>query len=672
LLRHLLAVAALGAALVTVAPGASASVPGADVRLSNDCLNLAGDPLADPSAPLPACPGGGYVSAYTLATGLPYSDPVLDGCSVARGRQNEPAVGVDPRDTRVLVGSSNDYCGVFGFSAAAIGPVWLGYYRSEDAGASFQSSLVPGYPGDTSPFAALSEARTAGSGDPVVAWDTQGRVFMGSESSGDPAGTFKQFGDVWVARYVNPDGATGNTLNDGKRYAGTEVVARGSATSAPRLTGKFHDKTAIEVDRTGGPCDGNVYFSWSRFTGSPAVGYNSAVYFVRSTDHGETFSSPMKLSATVHDIQFPDISVTGNGHVYVTFRRFQSQVGNIASDAVMVVKSTDCGRTFSAPQLITTFEPYDPADIADPEPIPAPPAKPEGGESPEAEEGAAQGERVGQCGDFAAHCESGYTFFRISTQVRSTADQLDPDHEWLYILYDASKAGTEVPTGTTFGTTVSIDLPVKYHQTVGSQAGIHFIRYDGATGTIDMGPTLIDNEAAGHQIFPDISADGGILHALWWDSRNDRCYSPARPIGNCDDRTTVPALDVFASTSTDRGATWQGLAAGSASTRVSDVTSNPNYEQFGGRASPFAGDYLYITSLREFAFGVWTDWRDTVQGIDPREQPEDEDAHTADVKQCRVAQEVQVSKKATATVWSGDLCPHAGGLDQNIYGDKTP
>ena len=72
-----------------------------------------------------------------------------------------------------------------------------------------------------------------------------------------------------------------------------------------------------------------------------------------------------------------------------------------------------------------------------------------------------------------------------------------------------------------------------------------------------------------------------------------------------------------------------------------------------------------MTSLGSFSFGVWTDWRDTVQGIDPREVPEDEDDATADVVQCRTFD--------TATgVWSGDTCPRAGGLDQNIYGDHTP
>src|SRR5947207_1430803 len=234
------------------------------------------------------------------------------------------------------------------FAVGAVGPVWLGYYRSLNAGASWTSSLVPGYPDDTSPYAQLSQARTASAGDPVIAWDGHGRAFFGSESSGDPAATAKTFGDVWVARFENTAGPDGlPSSNDGKKFLGTTVVASGS--SAPNLLGVFHDKTAIEADRTGGPCDGNVYFSWSRFNGNGA----NAVYFVRSTDHGVTFSSPMKLSESLKSLQFPDISVTHNGHVYVTFRTFTS-VGP-STDAIYGVKSTDCGKTFSPAQQLTTF-----------------------------------------------------------------------------------------------------------------------------------------------------------------------------------------------------------------------------------------------------------------------------------------------------------------------------
>src|SRR5438094_2198506 len=280
---------------------------------------------------------GGYVSDYPLVTGTPYTDAVLTACFQSRGRQNEPAVAVDPRNTQVIIGSSNDYCGVFASDGTFIGlgDVWLGYYRSQDGGATFVSSLVPGYQGDTSPYAARSHVRTADSGDPVLAWDSHGRLFAGSESSTNPERPTQTFGDVWVATFENPNDpgdATFTTLNDGKEFVRSIDVATGS--SAPGLLGKFHDKTAIEVDRTGGACDGYVYFAWARFTGGGSNGFNSSIYFVRSTDHGRTFSSPMKLSQPVHDIQLPDISVTGNGHVYVTYRQFADVRSNSMVDAI--------------------------------------------------------------------------------------------------------------------------------------------------------------------------------------------------------------------------------------------------------------------------------------------------------------------------------------------------
>jgi hypothetical protein len=634
-MRRLGLVGMLAAAALFVVALAGASTPGADVRLTNDCH----PDVTPPNTGATATCGVGYVSAYTLATGNSYTDQTLNECTVSRGRENEPSVAVDPRDTTVLLGSSNDYCGVYnrGALAGAVGPIWLGYYRSQDSGSSFTSSLVPGYPDDTSPYAALSRTRTASAGDPVIAWDNHGRAFFGSESNGDPAGSAKTFGDVFVARFRNPDGADApNTARDGLEYYGSTVVARGS--SAPNLLGVFHDKTAIEADRTGGLCDGNVYFSWSRFTGNGT----NAIYFARSTDHGVTFSNPQKITESVHGVQFPDIAVTANGHVYVTFRQFEAQ--GQQQDHVMIVKSATCGATFGNPVAITGFIPYDAQDESDPEAIPTPQSQPD---DPLGEEGTDAG-RARDCGDFGDHCTSGYTFFRRDTQVRSTADQLDTAHEWIYIVYDPSKPGTQTATGTTYGSITP---------GTGSQSGVYFTRYDGATG-VHTTPALIDPQGGGHQLFPDISADGGVLHALWWDSRNDSCYSPARPVGNCSNRSTVPSLDVFAATSTTQGNTWTGHA------KLTDVTSNPNYEQFDNRAVPFAGDYLWVTSLGSFAYGVWTDYRNTVQGTDPREVPEDEDNTTADVLQCRVV--------LPGPSWSGDRCPHAGGIDQDIYGDKSP
>ena len=100
------------------------------------------------------------------------SDATMAGCSTGRRSQNEPTVAVDPNNTSVIVAGSNDYC-----AAIVNGDVWAGYYRSTDGGSSWQDSLVPGYPADTSAGGMASPAHGScgGSGDPSQSFDNDGR-----------------------------------------------------------------------------------------------------------------------------------------------------------------------------------------------------------------------------------------------------------------------------------------------------------------------------------------------------------------------------------------------------------------------------------------------------------------------------------------------------------------
>ncbi len=629
--RIISALAAAATATIVIS-SAAASSPGADVRLTNDATTTAG-----------------YVSDYTLVTGTPYTDATLTECSRSRGRENEPAVAINPRNTQVIVGSSNDYCGVYndGVDAngapIASGPIWLGYYRSENGGASFTSSLVPGYPDDTSQYAARANVRTASAGDPVLAWDGEGRLFAGSESSDDPAGTKKTFGDVWVATFVNPQGSGGATINDGKEFARSVIVARGS--SAPNLLGKFQDKTAIEADRTQSACRDNVYFANSRFVGNGG----SNIYFYRSTDHGASFSHGTLLTKSMNDVQDPEIAVTANGHVYVTYDATVHQ-GNQTHDALLYNKSTDCGATFSRAQLLTTFNRFTYVDrsAATPEPAQVGAEDDVGEDETDAPAGTRR-----DCGDFTEACASGYTYPRVDASPRATADQYaDPSDETIYVVFEQNIPGTETSTGTTFGTS---------EPGIGGQGGVYFMRLNGANGNKTT-PKLIDptdrNTGQGHQFWADVSADGGILHFIWYDSRNDPCYSPTRPVGNCANHSVVPSLDVYASRSIDGGTTIDS------STRLTDVSSNPNFEQFAGRTVPFLGDYIWVSSFGDTSFGTWTDYRNTVAGDDLREADDSDTDPGADVLQCR-------TELSDGSI-TGDTCPRDGGLDQNIYGDKTP
>lgn len=98
----------------------------------------------------------------------------------------------------------------------------------------------------------------------------------------------------------------------------------------------------------------------------------------------------------------------------------------------------------------------------------------------------------------------------------------------------------------------------------------------------------------------------------------------------------------------------------------------PQREQFGGRDTPFHGDYNYISAEGAISGQTtrvlmdWTDQRDAVPGDDPRYDipnvAPDDGTDGFDVKQCRTF---------SSGAWSADTCPNAGGLDQNIYGFVT-
>jgi hypothetical protein len=310
----------------------------------------------------------------------------------------------------------------------------------------------------------------------------------------------------------------------------------------------------------------------------------------------------------------------------VTYHQFSS-VG-FQTDAIKIVKSTDCGASFSAPRTVTTYTPMKLRDRL------------------------LTGGLARECGDSVDTCQSGYTFFRADLgTIRLASDQNDTDHEWLYLVYEGIVPSTEVQTGTTFGWFAS---------GWGGQSSIYYTRYNGATGT-HTSPTRVASANAGQQLFPDLAVANGKIHAMWWDTRNDvnndSTTMLVRPPGNDADGNVGPAFDVYAAKkSIYQGTSWTTAA------RVTDVTSNGQYEQFSGRTDPFGGDYLWIDSVGGRTFGVWTDWRNTVGGTDPRETTPDETG--ADVHQCRHI--------VTGTTWSGDTCPRAGGLDQDIYGDYMP
>ncbi len=577
--------------------------------------------------------GDGPVSVdapYTKANARPIPpDDAISRCGTNRRQQNEPTAAVDPRSPNIVTSGSNDYCTV-----ELAGGTWTGYYRSTDGGRTWQDSLLPGYPTDTSPEGQASPLQRAGitnAGDPVQAWDLQGRVFyMGNAFNREAP----QNGANWIATYDQ----------DGAHYVRTRIIARGT----PALNGVFNDKTAIEVDRgVNSPYQGNVYGALSTFQGLRG---NNEIKFVRSTDHGNTFSKPTRISEGSKDNQNADIAVTSNGTVYVVWRRFETRRGN-QGDAMLFAKSTDGGRSFTKPRVVVDFDSFDAADTAG-DPAAAAAAHDqafEHADGPESEASEASSGDSRDCGSGPFACKSGFVFFRHDSQPRVTADPKgDPNRLWM--VYDASVPSTEVPSTSTYNT-----APVAANGTKRVAQGAIYLTSTGNGGASWSAPTRLAPEAVGHQFFPDINADGGRLFAIWHDSRNDPNYSVQNPPGNATAKDpagfhlAANGLDTYGASSTNGGATWSEV-------RLSTRTQQPNYEMFGDRRVPFQGDYNYVSSVSNFAYGTWTDNREVRPGDDPRYVG----GEGFDVWQCRT--------QAADGTWSADTCPNAGGLDQDIYG----
>jgi hypothetical protein len=571
------------------------------------------------------------------------TDAVITRCSTDNRQQNEPTTSISPTNPLLRTAGSNDYCTV-----PTAGDAWAGFYYSSDGGNTWTDSLLPGYPGDTSAEGQASPllGEVGSSGDPTQAWDSFGHLYYAGIGFNRAK---PQNGDLWVARYSWQAGPK-------PQYDFTTLVRKGT----PALAGVFNDKIQLEVDRgASSPNSGNVYICWARFQGNAG---NNAIYLVRSTDGGRTFSQPTKLSESVHDSQFCDIAVTRTGTVFVFWRGFEGR--GQQQDAILFAKSTNGGRTFTKTGTVAQITGWDPRDeYGSPEAAEAAAeAACDAGETALCEnaEGAEAPGDARDCGDGPFQCLSGYVFFRANTQVRATADpRAGANGNEVYAVYDASVPGSETPTGSSYGTV---------EPGTGTQASIFFVKTtDG--GDHWSAPVRIDPQPTGHQFFPDISADAGRLNVIWQDSRGDGASGPPSTPSGGDFRTvpisnqwvsanppgatsTGGGVNAFSAISTNDGANWTVQ-------QQSTATSMPQYEQFGNRDIPFFGDYNYIASNGTSVLGAWTDERDTVPGIDPRYTNGD-GTDGFDVLQCRT--------QAPDGTWSADTCPDAGGLDQNIFG----
>ena len=406
------------------------------------------------------------------------SDATTAACSTGRRMQNEPTVAVDPHNTSVIVAGANDYC-----AAMVNGDVWAGYYRSTDGGSSWKDSLVPGYPADSSAggLAAPTHGSCGAAGDPSQAFDNDGRLFYAfiCFNRGKPVN-----GGVYVARYTG----------DGGTYDRTVLVKKGTPSAHFAGSGLFQDKINLAVDQTAGPNSGNVYVAWSQYTG---LAGNNAVLLSRSTDHGLTFSHPVRVAEALGTASFADLAVGPDGAVYVTFIDYPSS-SNPSTD-IRLAKSTDGGQTFGPPVTVASIDQFDSSQYS--------------------------GNGASDCGDGPFACPTGFTFSRFFSSSAVAADATG-----VHVVWAA--------------------------RTASGQSKIFFRNSpDGVSWPTPA--ATIDAVAAGHQWFPDITSGGGTISVVFYDSRADSGYAPTNPPGNtAGGVNSGNVVNTFVAQSTNGGVSW--------------------------------------------------------------------------------------------------------------------
>ena len=316
-------------------------------------------------------------------TTFPGGDPYLQ-------RQNEPSIAVSSRNALTLLAGANDYRAVDYIDVGELpgqepvtgqspGDAWLGLFKSFNGGQTWTSTLLPGckYNLDdpqTSPLYGFDAAA-----DPTVRSGPNGMFYYSGIAfdrikNGRSVYFISRFIDNNNLGYIEIPSTQGmsriqdineDAILDSIDEVDTRVLYDGTS-------GQFTDKPWIAVDvprnsqevliRGNGFPDQwipshNVYCVLSIFLGNlGSDNVHNKILFFRSTDCGNTWEQPIKLSEGERRNQGTIIDISPeDGTIYVAWRRFEAPM---VSDAILVCKSTDQGRTFNKPVEIATFDPF--------------------------------------------------------------------------------------------------------------------------------------------------------------------------------------------------------------------------------------------------------------------------------------------------------------------------
>jgi hypothetical protein len=221
----------------------------------------------------------------------------------------EVSIMINPYNTDIIVAGSNIYSS----------NSYSGYYYSSNGGLNWTSGI-------------LNSNLVMPAGDPVIIVDTSGYFFY-IQNSNPPS---------FNVHLVQKSTDNGVTWSNGVVYGDTS---------------KMQDKPWGCVDLTNSNHRNNIYITWSMFDEYMSYDPNDSSYimFTRSTNGGQSFSTPLRISEVPGDAIDSSNTVEGavpcvgpNGEIYVSW---SGPLG------IVFDKSTDGGITWLDNDVFVTTQP---------------------------------------------------------------------------------------------------------------------------------------------------------------------------------------------------------------------------------------------------------------------------------------------------------------------------
>jgi hypothetical protein len=313
-----------------------------------------------------AAPAGAQAATESLVTVGSPSTPF------PQNKQNEPSVAIDPSNPSVVAAGSNDEIDEppcdGGDCPFAQGVGNSGIYFSFDGGASWTQPTYEGFSGRTGdlgsgPIGTLphyDEHGLVSDGDPGLvfgprpganggfSWANGSRVYYSNLTSNfSTERSEATFRGFEAIAVSRADDVQAAAADDAGAWSDPVIV-----TQRRQSQTTFSDKPAITADNAASsPAFGNLYVCYSRFVSQQEDG-PVTIGFSRSTDGGRTFSAPQTISSARKGPghvgrQGCDVKTDSHGNVYVVWEDFVQK-----STVFKLAKSTDGGRSFGPARIV--------------------------------------------------------------------------------------------------------------------------------------------------------------------------------------------------------------------------------------------------------------------------------------------------------------------------------